>query len=323
MTIFMSGLGLATHCYETYVELTTSEKLTTKQKVNFFVKGLFSLTQFSSAFANLGDNLNLELLAKRSETFMGIANLITNIAADADSPQKFTSKAQIFSKYFSQMAHLVRNNFELETLHEKKYLEMSDEMLSRQQRPIYEIDEDGYRDIIGYKPVTREECENLISSYKKVINSTMIIEVAANTKVMEKTIEVTSDLIDLFNEFRDFYKKRHAEKQENEIYDNLLIRQTIPKEFEDDPIFKKNICPITLCPIRFPVLEPRTKVVYEKAAIEEWIQKHHTSPFTRDVLNIEDLEPMPELQKVIDDRLKGIQEGIDYMRKLKEENKNL
>ena len=130
-----------------------------------------------------------------------------------------------------------------------------------------------------------------------------------------------SFLINQFYQFSISYQNIHTEKQENEIYDNLLTRETLPKEFEDDPIFKKNVCLITLCPIRFPVLAPRTKTPYEKAAIEAWIEKYHTSPFTRDVLNIEDLKPMAELQKVIDDRLKGIQEGIDYIRKFKEDNK--
>jgi hypothetical protein len=48
------------------------------------------------------------------------------------------------------------------------------------------------------------------------------------------------------------------------------------------------ICPITFELFRDPVLA-NDGHVYERAAITQWIQQHGTSPFTRQILHVEDL----------------------------------
>ncbi|CAF2984485.1 unnamed protein product, partial [Rotaria sp. Silwood2] len=48
-------------------------------------------------------------------------------------------------------------------------------------------------------------------------------------------------------------------------------------------------CPITLQVFRDPVIA-KDGHVYERAAIVKWIEKHGTSPLTREALSIDDLQ---------------------------------
>ena len=44
--------------------------------------------------------------------------------------------------------------------------------------------------------------------------------------------------------------------------------------------------------------------VYERKVLVNWVHKHHTSPMTKQPLQIHELIPKPLLKKVIDKRLK-------------------
>jgi hypothetical protein len=56
-------------------------------------------------------------------------------------------------------------------------------------------------------------------------------------------------------------------------------------------------CPITLEPFRDPVLA-KDGHVYEREAITRWIFEHGTSPFTREPLQINDLQPDDHLRRL-------------------------
>ena len=61
------------------------------------------------------------------------------------------------------------------------------------------------------------------------------------------------------------------------------------------------ICPITQELFRDPVLAEDGRL-YERAAITRWINEHGTSPFTRQVLDVNRLQPDLELRKRAEQR---------------------
>ena len=66
---------------------------------------------------------------------------------------------------------------------------------------------------------------------------------------------------------------------------------------EDDSL----ICPITQEVFRDPVLAEDGRL-YERAAITRWINEHGTSPFTRQVLDVNRLEPDHEVRQIAEQR---------------------
>jgi len=85
---------------------------------------------------------------------------------------------------------------------------------------------------------------------------------------------------------------------------NLLLCDVIPNDLEDDPVFAAHRCPITGRAIRFPVRDRHhPEHVYERAAIQQWLIDHPSSPLTRELMLLEDLELCPEIQETIDHHL--------------------
>jgi len=78
----------------------------------------------------------------------------------------------------------------------------------------------------------------------------------------------------------------------------------VPVQLHQDLVLSRYICPITQCPIRFPVGDPNGRTIYEKEAIEKWIEKEGTSPVTRGPLDKSALIPQPALQILIENRLR-------------------
>jgi hypothetical protein len=78
----------------------------------------------------------------------------------------------------------------------------------------------------------------------------------------------------------------------------------IPEEIQEDPVLAENICPITLQPMRHPLKDPTTGSVYEARAIRSWVEQHKISPLSRQPLSVEDLQPVEDLESVINERLR-------------------
>lgn len=91
--------------------------------------------------------------------------------------------------------------------------------------------------------------------------------------------------------------------QQIDSFDFLKL-SCIPDALHDDIVFKRYVCPITNCPIRFPVGDPNGVHVYEMNAILREIEIRQRSPMTKISLTQEQLIPKPHLQALIDDRLK-------------------
>jgi hypothetical protein len=96
----------------------------------------------------------------------------------------------------------------------------------------------------------------------------------------------------------------------------------IPEELHDDVFFKKNICPITQLPIRYPCTyrDQNHKFHYERSAFIKWINFHQTDfsfkePLTNKWMPKKNLYFNQNLLKVIENRLR-------QLKKEKREEKN-
>ena len=68
-------------------------------------------------------------------------------------------------------------------------------------------------------------------------------------------------------------------------------------------------CPITGSLMKEPVLAQDGQT-YEKAAIQEWIERHGKSPFTNEALSVEELQLNRPIQELIV-KQQGLVEKID------------
>lgn len=125
---------------------------------------------------------------------------------------------------------------------------------------------------------------------------------------------VVSQAFVLVAEFARQFRETHRTRRDDELGMDPLERDTIPEGLEDDEVFSQYICPITRLPIRHPVFDPTTATatspgtMYERSAIEEWVNRHHTSPESRRHLERVELIPAREAQTIIDNRLRQIRE---------------
>ena len=93
----------------------------------------------------------------------------------------------------------------------------------------------------------------------------------------------------MWQDFCQEYREKYRANRDREIRLAFAERETIPEDFEDDEVLSQYICPITLCPIRYAVIDPTTNTMYERAAIEAWIDANHSSPTSRRPLERESL----------------------------------
>ena len=185
---------------------------------------------------------------------------------------------------------------------------MTDEELSKQRVPVYKVNEGGLPQQVGEKTLTRNECKTLLKKAQDMTAVRIIFEVVANTKGDSFAYE----LVQSFCEYASYARSRYFDLRKSEFSD-LQDRQTIPFEFEDDPVLSRYICPITGAVIRHPVVDPVTLTLYERDAILGWLERSQTSPLTKLTLSADDLLEATEIQVLIDDRLKELQRQLDLI----------
>ena len=98
--------------------------------------------------------------------------------------------------------------------------------------------------------------------------------------------------------------------------DNLdLVKwDVIPIELEEDRVLSLHICPINKTAIRYPMREKTlSQQIYEKDAIQNWVQKNGNSPVTRRAITLNDLEDCPDIQALIDKRLAQVSRNINKL----------
>jgi hypothetical protein len=108
---------------------------------------------------------------------------------------------------------------------------------------------------------------------------------------------------------------QHSMRQQ---FSQLLDKSAIPsREHRDLP--DSYYGPITFCLMHNPVIDPEGNT-YERAAIENWIQKKHSSPITRTTASVNDLYPNNAIVALLEEE-KGKSEGSIHpsIRKWKEE----
>lgn len=108
-----------------------------------------------------------------------------------------------------------------------------------------------------------------------------------------------------------FLNRQYDDPQE--IAEAVINSFPIPPAFHDDLILRRYICPITLEPIRYPVEDPTTHhrqqelnnpTLYERSAIVNSLMVRSLSPITREPLTADQLIDRPDIQFIIEDRLR-------------------
>ena len=94
---------------------------------------------------------------------------------------------------------------------------------------------------------------------------------------------------------------------------DLLHYPNIPEPLHGDQVFRQYVCPITQQPIRDPVRDPTNGMtLYQRRAIEVWLQHNPVSPITRRPLQIADLQPAPTVRNQINSRLRQYQDELRH-----------
>lgn len=91
---------------------------------------------------------------------------------------------------------------------------------------------------------------------------------------------------------------------------DFLSRDVIPDEIADDPVFQRNICPITHLPIRHAVRDPHGHI-FERDSINAWVDEQGTCPIGRQPLTRAHLTPATDIQTRIDNRLRYYQHAVE------------
>lgn len=176
----------------------------------------------------------------------------------------------------------IMNNKKIDIKKEEKQYEIKDENQIiyaenevEEEVQIYmakKYSEEYEKSLTEIKNYEKEQIEKAIKeSQNKNINSINIINQIEDLKI-EDNIKDDKNSIN--------YNNKNGGKDNKNIINkpNLIEEEKFDEQY--------GICPITLQYMDNPVLSP-SGVYYEKSAIESWIEKNHTDPFTRENLTKE------------------------------------
>ena len=219
---------------------------------------------------------------------------------------------------------------ELLVCNERLYLQNYKENGSQAMRPVVDSDGDPQ---ITYKPVNPKECRTTIQENQTRANLFAVARLGVEenrltkaqtkgallyNKLMQKLgLEALAFTIPSQTETESPNRStQHLDSSHRCPAINLLACTTIPEPLERDFVFRKYLCAITRAPIRDPVGDPLSDTtLYERADIERWVERHHSSPVTRQPLSKHQLVPKPAVKALIENRLSYHQTHlVDYMR---------
>lgn len=279
-----AGVSVLSECIELYDQLAKEDgPLTVPEKLDAVVKALFIGLQVTSMGAK-AKKVSLETRRdiKLAEYTASLAHLVIDSAAQADTDQTFGRKLEIFLGNLAKSARLAAEDSVLsEKIHLRETPEESKK--SEEGRPL--------------------ESERFLKGAQACASICLIGEVVAKTHGLTYAGEQLGN----FLSYIGLVRQNHRDRMASDDVKDLEKRGTIPGEFHDDEVFSQYICPITLCPIRYPLRDPRTGHLYEAHAIIGWLERSPTSPLTRASLRTEDLEKVPEIQDRIERRLRELQ----------------
>ncbi len=295
-------------------ELAAKPNLTNCQKVDRVTKiALNTLALGSAGSAVLGAPLEVQTGFVATELLGNIVAVpasVFSLIAECEERNCYTWKevGRCIELMGVRALRALRLTLEMDALGEKKYLALSDEERAKAVRPVYKMEgsgDDARLVHIGDKPVDKNECERNLKHSSSAAYGVGIAEHLGQAQLPSK---VLSSVICMVASFVSHVREeRHRARREHEHELPLAEREAIPEEFEGDAILSQFICLITRAPIRHPVIDPNTGTMYEQAAIEEWIDLHHTSPLTRSHLEREDLVPARDVQEIIDNQLRVLE----------------
>jgi hypothetical protein len=312
--LIVNGVELAANA----LELTCRSDLTVTEKVDRVSKcAMNALAIGSAASAALECPTKVQegfITAEIIGTTLNLPLQVTAFLAQAGQHEELTwlHVGRLIEIAGEHMAKFIRLSAELGCPQEREYLAMSDEERAKAKRPVYRLVEDcenGHYEYAGDKPVDKAECERNLRRNESTARTAETVELVAAYRLPT----TAAGLIVLAATFVQIFDRIYRERREQErgVGAAFLERETIPEEFEVDEILSQYICPITRSPIRHPVTDPTSRTMYERAAIEEWIDRHHTSPLSRAPLERAQLVPDREAQERIDNRLRELQEQRD------------
>jgi hypothetical protein len=203
------------------------------------------------------------------------------------------------------MAGLLRSGCEMQALTEEAFLKLSDEELAKAKRPVYEEDYNHNFKLVGFKEVTREECQQILGNARRFSIASNVVEAAVKSGAISSVPSGISAAArgvgQLYNRLAAALQARQAAEDIDPFY--LRGLATIPEALHDDPVFNRYTCAITHAPCRFPVGDPNGITLYERAAIQTWLNNFPRSPMTQQPLRAHQLVPKPAIQALIDHRL--------------------
>lgn len=284
--------------------------LETASAINRFV--LLGFTCVEAGMLLHGSRPEGLALLKQLELMPRIANIPIQLALETSSADRSVKGVvRVMAKgVLAPFADACRVSCEGEGYQAQAYLEQS-KADPAAQRPVYEWipgrgrDDSGYMKLVGFRPIDSAECEidTKNASRSAVIATT--IRTIANMEVQGRPVSVHARLA------RFFGRTDESDTQEQAEWENLLGLSRIPLPLHEDAVFRRYVCPITNEPIRDPVRDPDGHTLYERTAIYNWLGADgRTSPMTRRLLSIQDLQEVPAVRALIDTRLQQYQEGL-------------
>lgn len=269
---------------------TDTEQLNAKVKAFFVAVQTLSLgAETSQASLTTQDNLKL------AEFGASLVHLVTDTTVTMEGSDTTLKK---FESIFANFAKTLRIVAEGAALEEKKYLAMTDEERASATRPSTE----------GEKPIDVEECRTNLEEAQNFAYNCQTAEMVGRSHL----ISFAKEQVERFSRFigltRDDHRRRMDGDASHLRAGTYSAFSTIPEAFHEDPILSQYICPITLCPIRYPLRDPVIGHIYEAHAILAWVTNNHTSPLTRNRLEPGDLQQVPGLQARIAARLRNLEE---------------
>jgi hypothetical protein len=321
------GISIAADLCDVYTHV-TSDNLTSTGKIAAVTKTILAgLSACALGAKSLDYSLDTQTKLSCAESLAAIINVPVEVAdcmEQSGSNGHPLDGIQIASKVTGIVAQVLRVQFERGAFVEKGYLAMSDEERAKATRPIYQSDGEDIR-IVGYKPVNKAECEENLAVATSGARVAGFVESIGKTKigtvVPKLTVVVSKATVEVIDKFTEFYRRIRGSYQQQAIEEpqqqagrfNFVSRNTIPPQFYTDSVLKEYTCLITKVPIRHPVIDPTTKTLYERAAIEQWINENHTSPLTRRPLKKEELIPANDVAERINTRLKTLEDEVNEL----------
>lgn len=298
-------------------------------------KKILSIKNIETAARALNLPIAVEVATRR---------FLENLPNEADSPSASQMVSLLEKSAFVPLTGLLRCLFEAGALEEKAYLELSPEEFASTMRPIVEGDLDDSWHISGYKPLDRDECLNSLEMCSSLSDGAKVFEATVQAGLlttctigMEARYKKLAELLRrrqqplapgeqprgpalldpaILNALQSPELSAQPEVRTVQVQVapqeslDLLRASSIPEALHDDVVLSANICPISMEPIRHPVGDPNNRTIYERDYIYRVIDQSGKSPITRLPLTREQLIPRPDLQAVIDNRLKMYQDGF-------------